>query len=128
MRIPLLVIAGVLVLSGCGGESEAADTDGTCAAQAADLADVRALTEELSQPDSHWGPGGPGAAADTAGDAVTALTGYTPSDDLARVVDRATDAVQAFHDDLADDDTLEGDGQSASTAGAALAALEDACA
>ena len=128
MRFLLLPVAAVLLLSGCGGDSEAADAD-ICGQQATDLGDVRALTDELSQPDSQWGAGGPDAATATAGDAVEALTGYVPEDEkVTRAVDKALDAVQALHDDLEDDQTLAGTGQTAKTADAALEALNTACA
>lgn len=127
VRFLLLAAISALTLSGCGGDSGAANSD-VCARQAADLADVRGLADRLGQPDSHWGPGGSDAATATASDAVEALTGYVPDDaKVTRAVDKALDAVQALYDDLADDDTLSGAGQTAKTASAALEALGSAC-
>lgn len=127
VRFLLLAAISALFLSGCGGDSGAANSD-VCARQATDLADVRELTDRLGQPDSHWGPGGPDAATATAGDAVEALTGYVPDNaKVTRAVDTALDAVQALYDDLADDGTLSGTGQTAKTARAALEALATTC-
>lgn len=128
VRIPLLVMAVVVVLAGCSSsEAEEAAPDPVCAEQAEDLADVRALAVRLSDPDSRWGPGGPEAAYATAGEALTALTGYMPGEErLAGVTDRAREAVQAFHDDLGDG-VLTGTGQTADTAHAALDAIAEVC-
>lgn len=134
VRFLLLAVAASLTLTACGGGADAAssarsDADqAVCTSQSSDLTAVRALVDKLTAPDSRWAPGEASRAVQTAGDAVTALAGYLPDDEkLARAVDNARDGVQSFYDDLADDQTLEGNGQSADTAAAALQALAGAC-